>query len=138
MRDFKEYIIERIDVDDNGCWIWNKCLTDHHYGTCISNSGYRHTESAHRVSYRAFNGEIPKFGAVSHICRVAECVNPEHLVLVDLFEEEVFVRNSNTTGHIYTPMGRFNTIKECADAHNISCPTLYARFKNDDDYYQQR
>ena len=137
--DYQKYLNERVNIDpETGCWLWAKTLTEQGYGACLSNCPTKHTESAHRVSYRAFVGTIPQYASISHMCEVSHCINPEHLILLDLMHEPTPIKNNNTTGHIYTPMGRFNSIQDAAAAHEISCPTLYARFKNDDQYYRKR
>lgn len=38
-------------------------------------------QSAHRNSYKVFNGEIPKDKIVRHTCDVMCCINPEHLII---------------------------------------------------------
>lgn len=58
------------------CWIWdgNRCIKD--YGLFwIRNSHYR----AHRVSYVLHRGAIPDDMVIDHLCRIHECVNPDHL-----------------------------------------------------------
>jgi uncharacterized UBP type Zn finger protein len=37
---------------------------------------------AHRVSYEAANGPIPEGLVIDHLCRVAACINPDHLEAV--------------------------------------------------------
>jgi hypothetical protein len=81
----KAKIIDRIIVDSNQCWIWQgatKTLNGYGHLTIGSRSdGTRKTVSAHRYSYRCFNGVIPKGLWVLHKCDVPSCVNPEHLYL---------------------------------------------------------
>lgn len=80
----KDYIKERCSVDSKGCWIWTLSIE--------SRTGYGKgwnegkSESAHRISYKAFKGEIPDGLHIDHLCRVRECVNPDHLEAVTLKE----------------------------------------------------
>ena len=66
-----------IDKDrSDGCWLWRgKCLA--------SGYGYLSVEGqttfAHRVSYEYHVGPIPEGLHIDHLCRVRNCVNPEHL-----------------------------------------------------------
>ena len=63
-------------LPESGCHIW--------MGTVI-NSGYGHiriygkTKLAHRASWEAKNGSIPKGQQVLHKCDVKLCINPNHL-----------------------------------------------------------
>ena len=80
----QSYIIERsIPEPNTGCWLWAGSTkgkgTLNSYGN-ISQGKNKHI-SAHRFSYLAFNGEIPKGNWVLHKCDTPACVNPEHLFL---------------------------------------------------------
>lgn len=69
----REVILDRIEVDANGCWIWtgavNKVLSRGLYGG----------KYAYRISYEVFVGPIPAGLQINHHCDVSMCVNPEHL-----------------------------------------------------------
>jgi len=61
------------------CWIWQHGRAKAGYGL-IKERGTIVT--AHRVYYRRFKGEIPEGLQLDHLCRVRECVNPDHLEAV--------------------------------------------------------
>src|SRR4051812_43080020 len=67
------YILERITVDTNGCWLWNLSCNRDGYGRA---SGGR---DAYVVSYTIFVGPVPDGLELDHLCRVRRCVNWEHL-----------------------------------------------------------
>ena len=62
---------EKILKTSSGCWMWTG-LTQGGYGKWNG----RH---AHRIVYELLVGEIPPGLELDHLCRVAGCVNPEHL-----------------------------------------------------------
>lgn len=65
---------------NSGCWLWLGTVNAKGYGG-IFNSAYPTEQKAHRVSYRAFVGDIPAGLLVCHSCDVPSCVNPAHLWL---------------------------------------------------------
>jgi len=74
----KNYLLSRIKIADNGCWIWIKGTDRHGYGIVPLNSGVR---SSHRLAYKLFCGEITEGLSICHICDNPPCCNPEHLFL---------------------------------------------------------
>jgi len=61
-----------------GCWIWQASKHVFGYGQCK----FRGTiERAHRIAWILTYGEIPKGLCVMHACDILACVNPSHLRL---------------------------------------------------------
>ena len=60
-----------------GCWIWVKSWYLYGYGKLY----FAGEIYAHRVSYKAFKGDIPEGFNVCHTCDTPPCVNPDHLFL---------------------------------------------------------
>lgn len=60
----------------SGCWIWTGNLDKDGYGELK----YRYKKyRTHRLAWTLFHGEIPKSLCVLHRCDVPCCVNPDHL-----------------------------------------------------------
>ena len=69
----QEYIWDRIIPEPNsGCWLWLMAVDPNGYGRC--------PDLAHRRSYSAFKGKIPKKRDAHHKCYQPGCVNPDHLL----------------------------------------------------------
>ena len=77
-KDMQRYIMERVSIQENGCWEWTMSRTWKGYGQGHVN---RKTGKAHRISYEAFIGPIPKGMHVLHECDNPPCCNPDHLWL---------------------------------------------------------
>ena len=77
----RQYIEERsIPEPTTGCWIWLRSLGSHGYGNACVGRG---VEVAHRVSYKAFVGDIPAGMLIQHSCDNHWCVAPHHLSIGD-------------------------------------------------------
>lgn len=75
---------DKIFVDDNGCHIWTAAKNADGYGVFSSNN----ERLAHRWAYAHRYGPIPDGMQLDHLCRVRNCVNPEHLEPVDSLENQ--------------------------------------------------
>ena len=69
--------LRRVRISDK-CWEWTGSKNRFGYGKSVL---IPIESTAHRVSYRIFNGDIPKGSCVMHICDNPGCVKPEHLKL---------------------------------------------------------
>jgi hypothetical protein len=79
----RDHIISNVRVNAKGCWIWQRAKDAESYGQIRKD--YK-IIGAHRASYEAFIGPIPKRHDIDHLCRVPSCVNPKHLEPVTRLE----------------------------------------------------
>lgn len=108
----------KVEITDR-CWLWT-AATSRGYGKF--NVGARPNGSgimvpAHRWAYEHLVGPIPAGFQIDHLCRVTECVNPDHLEAVTprvnvLRSESVSAKAAARThcpqGHAYEDHGRTN------------------------------
>jgi hypothetical protein len=83
--EFRQWFWARVEKTDT-CWLWRGPLTDRGYGeinVCHSSGPSRQkTARVHRLTYEWAAGPIQQGLTIDHLCRVRNCVNPEHLEAV--------------------------------------------------------
>lgn len=94
-------VLERVDVDDAGCWNWTGATVHNGYGETMVGARMLRT---HRYVYEQLVGPIPAGLHIDHLCRNRLCCNPEHLEPVTQAENNKRSAAARTTcpqGHPY-------------------------------------
>jgi hypothetical protein len=70
-------MLAKVEFCDDGCWRW----TGAHFSNGYAHAGSRRFGSilAHRFLYQYAVGDVPAGMDLDHLCRVRDCVNPDHL-----------------------------------------------------------
>ena len=79
----------KINILENGCWLWTAALSEKGYGRVLVKGCNRY---AHREVYKLYNGVIPDSYVVRHKCHNNSCVNPSHLIVgthIDNIEDDI-------------------------------------------------
>lgn len=92
MVEAQRWILERVTVTVDGCWIWKRRTTRDGYGLVKI---FGRTRLAHRAAYEIWCGDIPDDLHLDHLCHNRDescvggrscphrrCVNPDHLEAV--------------------------------------------------------
>ena len=58
------------------CWLWQGCHNSGGYGLLVVDGQPR---GVHRIVWEGLIGPIPDGLEIDHMCRVRDCVNPDHL-----------------------------------------------------------
>jgi hypothetical protein len=104
---------QSVVVDAAGCWIWQLSKSSNGYGRIgIRQPGQKmQLRMAHRVAYESLVGPIPAGLELDHLCRVRDCVNPEHLEPVTSKE------NSRRADRSGVCRARYEGAAECKRGH---------------------
>ena len=76
MKTIAQRVLESASFSPTGCILWTTGTNNKGYGKFKLNGAYH---LAHRASYTAFVGPIPKGLLVCHTCDVRRCIRPDHL-----------------------------------------------------------
>lgn len=70
-------ILNSIEIDGNGCWLWLRGCDPDGYGKVRDGARTRRT---HIVTYEFYVGLVPDGLVLDHQCNVRGCCNPAHLL----------------------------------------------------------
>lgn len=82
----KDRFLAKVRIDEVGCWIWTASKYRNGYGG-FSLDGKM--ISACHAAHMLFIGPIPNGQVVRHICDIKLCVNPRHLLLGTLKDNNI-------------------------------------------------
>jgi len=78
---------ERVDVNEDGCWISQYSTASHGYSQIgWQEGGSRHIVLGHRAAWVHVNGQMPLGMTIDHVCKTRRCVNPDHLRMLPNYE----------------------------------------------------
>lgn len=121
---------DKLTVNSYDCWIWTAFNNNSGYGVY---KWERSSLLAHRVAYSVLIGDIPKGLDLDHLCRVRNCVNPNHLEPVT--HAENMHRGSRASkshcpaGHPYfgDNLYRHDGRRHCKECHNSLARDRYRK-----------
>ena len=122
----------------SGCWLWAGAIGGTGYGFIKVNG---HIVRSHRFSYELHCEPIPDGFCVCHKCDVRHCVNPDHLFIGTIDDNNKDRLNKN--GYIFPKGEKCHSAKltekqargikysnlrnsELAEKYNVSRPTISA------------
>ena len=117
MRDVETRLWSRVEKTGY-CWRWKGPKNQYGYGVIGVGRRTQGTMLAHRLAYMLTKGEIPEGLTLDHLCRVRDCVNPEHL-------EPVTRKENNRRGNGFS--GRNAQKTHCKNGHPLSGDNLIVR-----------
>jgi hypothetical protein len=78
-----EYVVKSMGFI-TPCWIWQRSVSSG-YGMAWDGTTKKMVR-AHRLMYERYRGHIEEGLQLDHLCRVRNCVNPDHLEPVTMLE----------------------------------------------------
>lgn len=99
------------------CWLWTGFKNKYGYGIVRGENG-REKIMAHRASWALAGKSVPADLCLDHLCRVRHCVNPEHL-------EVVTIKENNRRGLGVAGLNARKT--HCKRGHLLAGENIYLR-----------
>lgn len=85
----------KVKKTDN-CWLWQAATAGKGYGVIRFEARQQY---AHRVSWQLHFGKIPFSMCVLHKCDIPSCVNPEHLFLGTIADNNADMKQKGRWAH---------------------------------------
>jgi len=129
----RERFFAKVDVGSaGGCWLWTGYVSANGYGWFRTG---RRLHAAHRWLFEIERGIVAPWLDLDHLCRVRNCVNPDHL-------EPVTRSENNRRGYVsrgradFCPYGHPREVagKQCSQCQREK----YARRAADPEWRRQR
>jgi hypothetical protein len=117
-----ERFFSRVDTEGpGGCWLWTGYTMINGYGIFYV---VKKRSLAHRVAYEHLVGVIPEGLDIDHLCRVRNCINPDHL--------EPVTRQENLLRGIGPSLARARkgTKTHCVNGHEYTPQNTYIKPSN--------
>lgn len=103
---------------EDHCWTWTGAIAPNGYGSFWN--GKRRVV-AHRFAYELVRGPVPGDMQIDHLCRVRNCVNPDHMEIVTQQEN---IRRGEAGVHLRS---RGKRMVHCINGHKRTEDNLYYR-----------
>jgi hypothetical protein len=107
-------------TDPGGCWVWTAYRNQKGYGQIQVDN---HPHRTHRVAWSLANGPIPEGMSVLHSCDNPACVNPAHLHLGTVADNN---QERCERGRSYKPIGEANFRAKLTEQQVLEIRTRYA------------
>ena len=113
------------------CWIWQGNKNPKGYGCTHLPKGEKIL--AHRASYIAFCGPIPKGKFVCHICDTPSCVNPKHLFIATAQEntDDMIKKGRN---YLRIPKEEIDSMRELYETGKYTKSQIARKYKHCGNY----